>query len=246
MMNEQERLDQAEAPLHGFRGDEASSDQDELIPLGPSIAITRETGARGGTIGRRVGKRLGWQVYDQETIQFLSNDPSSLLEVPPSLMEKAGQWIETQMESLAARHALKGDPTLEGVIRVVLNLAVRGNVVLIGRGAGFFLPSGSRLHVRLVAPLPERVSYISQWLRLTPSEAEERARQRDQQRAEYLQSVLGSNPNDVRNYDMVLSSHELGEDLCVDLISQAARAMAERHGRSDSDQGIHLEIQSEE
>ena len=49
-------------------------------------------------------------------------------------------------------------------------------MVLIGRGAGFILPRETTLHVRMVAPLQERIAYMSQWLRLPVQEAAEKVR----------------------------------------------------------------------
>ena len=62
------------------------------------------------------------------------------------------------------------------VARLVLSLAAEGGVVLIGRGAGFLLPPESTLHVRVVAPLSDRIAYMSQWLRLTREQAAEQVR----------------------------------------------------------------------
>ena len=83
---------------------------------------------------------------------------------------------------------------------------------MIGRGAGFILPRQTTLNVRLVAPLAERVAYMSQWLRLTEEEAAEKVRQRDAGRAQFLGTHFSSEPDDVHHYDLVLNSGLLGEE----------------------------------
>jgi len=100
--------------------------------------------------------------------------------------------------------------------------------VLIGRGTGCILPRETTLHVRIVAPLPQRIAYMSQWLRLTEEEAAERVRERDQRRAEYIATHFHRQASDVHQYDLVLNSSLLGEDVCADLIVQAARAKMTR------------------
>src|SRR5262245_14358094 len=62
------------SPRHGFRGSTTRHGRRSEAPLGLSVAISREAGARGGTIGRLVGKRLGWQTYDKELLEFMAQD----------------------------------------------------------------------------------------------------------------------------------------------------------------------------
>src|SRR5690242_12897526 len=56
-----------ESPRHGFQGDRGAPPP-RTGPAAMTIAVSREAGARGGTIARRVGRKLGWQVYDQELL----------------------------------------------------------------------------------------------------------------------------------------------------------------------------------
>ena len=44
------------------------------MPAALTVAVTREAGARGSTIARRVGRKLGWQVYDQEMLEYLAQE----------------------------------------------------------------------------------------------------------------------------------------------------------------------------
>jgi cytidylate kinase len=107
---------------------------------------------------------------------------------------------------------------------MVLSLGAQGEVVLLGRGAGCILPAKTTLHVRIVAPLPDRVAYMSQWMRLTEEEAAEQVRTRDSRRADYISTHFHRKPGDVYQYDLLLNSSFLGEEACAELIAQAARA----------------------
>jgi cytidylate kinase len=88
------------------------------------------------------------------------------------------------------------------------------------------LPAESTLNVRVLAPLRDRVAYLAQWLRLTEEEAAERVRLRDQRRREFLAAHFGAQPDDPYQYDLLLNSSLLGEELCAELIVQAVRARA--------------------
>src|SRR5947208_8368532 len=225
-----------DSPRHGFQGDRGSPPRLPTIPAGLTIAISRETGARGGTIGRRVGRKLGWQVYDQELLGYLVQESSVQQGLRESLSPEASRWLDEQLQAHLATGRLDDNPPILSLARLSLTLGAQGRVVLIGRGAGFLLPRETTLHVRLVAPFEDRAAYMSQCLRLTLDEARERVRLRDARRSEYLSAYLHRPQGDVYGYDVVLNTRSLGEDLCAELITQAARAKsAQRFGTDEGE-----------
>jgi cytidylate kinase len=213
-----------ETPRHGFQGDRAESPHVPLMPAGLTVAISREAGARGGSIGRRVARKLGWAVYDQELLEYMAQEAAVRQGVVEPLTPAAGAWVDSRLEQLQRDQNLSQHPLIVNLARVILSLGTQGRVVLIGRGAGCILPRPSTLHVRLFAPLAERIAYLSQWLRLGREEAAERVRLRDERRATFLSTHFHRQPADILQYDLVLNSGSLGEDVCAELIAQAARA----------------------
>jgi cytidylate kinase len=210
-------------PRHGFRGN-LKPQPIPSVPAAVSIAVSREAGARGGTIGRRVGRKLGWQVYDQEMLEYMAQEGTVRQDLLDTQGAAARGWVEEQLQQLQRQGKVVESPSLLDLARVVLALGGQGRVVFIGRGAGCVLPPASTLKVRILAPLEDRIAYMSQWLRLTRDEAAERVRLRDRRRLDYVQTHFHSDPNDVYQYDLVLNSSLLGEELCAELIVQAAEA----------------------
>jgi hypothetical protein len=199
------------------------------VPAALTIAVSREAGARGGTIGRRVGRKLGWQVYDQELLEYLIQDSTVQQGLVENLSEAAGRWVEEQLSRLKSGGEVEDSPAILNLARLGLALGAQGKVVLIGRGAGYVLPRPTTLHVRLVAPLEDRVAYMSQCLRLTLEEARQKVQLRDSRRAEYLTTFLRRQAGDLYAYDLVLNTSTLGEELSAELIVQAAEAKAAQH-----------------
>jgi cytidylate kinase len=187
--------------LHGDRGAPGPPPG----PVGLSVAVSRESGARGGTIARRAARKLGWQVYDQELLEYLAQDTVARQGLGEGLAGPAALWAEARLAELEREHHLSEQPALLSLARVVLTLGAQGQVVLLGRGAGFILPRATTLNVRVVAPLPERIAYMGQWLRLTVEEAAERVRGGDQRRAEFFATHFRRDPGDVHHYDLVLN-----------------------------------------
>lgn len=213
-----------ESPHHGFQGNREAATAGPVVPAGLTVAVSREAGARGGSIGRRVARKLGWSVYDQELLEYMAQEAAVRRGVVEPLPPAAAAWAEARLEQLLREQNVTQHPLILHLARVVLTLGTQGRVVLIGRGAGCILPRESTLHVRLIAPLEERVAYLSQWLRLSVEEAAERVRLRDERRAAFLNMHFHQQPADPHQYDLVLNSSRLGEDVCAELIAQAARA----------------------
>ncbi|HEY1860397.1 MAG TPA: cytidylate kinase-like family protein [Gemmataceae bacterium] len=220
------------SPRHGFRGEPP---QAAPIPAGLTVAVSREAGARGGSLGRRVARMLGWDVYGQELLEYIARDPTSRQDVLQRLSPDAGAWVEDRLQQLISSQELSQNPTILHLARVILALGAKGQVVLIGRGAGYILPREATLHVRIVAPMPDRIAYLGQWLRLTVEEAAVQVRLRDTRRQEFLSTHFHQRSADACLYDLVLNSTSLGEGLCADLILQAVRAKHAAVTSSDPD-----------
>lgn len=212
-----------DTPHHGYRGAPGRAPQRPSWPRSLSIALTREAGARGGTIAKRVGAKLGWQVFSQEIMEFMAQEGKQGTGIYDPLPADAAAWIDSRLEQLLEAQHLSRHPTVLDLARVILTLGVQGEVILLGRGAGCILPSPTTLHVRLVAPLADRIAYMSQWLRLTEEEAAEQVRKRDARRSEFITTHFHRRPSDVYQYDLVLNTSLLGEEHCTALIVQAAK-----------------------
>jgi cytidylate kinase len=216
------------APLHGFQGNRGERHTPPGMPSALTIAVAREAGARGGTIGRRVAQKLHWQVYDQDLLEYMTQDTVVRQGVFDSLGPTALAWVESQLQRLVRENGLTQDSSVLTLVRVVLALGAQGEAVLIGRGAGFILPRESTLHVRMIAPLEERVAYMSQWLRLPVGEAAAKVRTRDARREEFVTTHFHRQPGDIHHYDMLLNASLLGEETCATLIVEAAKARSAR------------------
>jgi cytidylate kinase len=220
-------------PRHGFQGDRGVVAVPPDVPASLTIAVSRESGSRGTSIARRAGEKLGWQVYTQELLEYLAQEGAFRQDLVDSASAAGVRWCEQRLDQLLREQNLSQHPSLANLARTMLALGAQGEVILIGRGAGFILPAATTLHVRIGAPLADRVAYMSQWLRLTVEEAAAQVRLRDERRAAFLETHFHRQAGDIYHYDLVLNSSLLGEELSADLIALAARgkvAALERAG----------------
>src|SRR5437870_10722897 len=134
----------SESPLHGFRGDTVTP-APMPKPRGLTVAITREAGGRGSDIAGAVGERLGWQVFNQETLDQLVNDATARAELLADLPAGATEWADRQLGRLMGARKIAPASMAAETARLLFALAARGELVVIGRGAGFVLPPETTL-----------------------------------------------------------------------------------------------------
>ena len=209
-------------PVHGFRGD-TPPPPPATHPRGLSVAISREAGARGWTIAKKVGELLGWQVFDQESLDYLLQDDTARQQLFAEVPSSAKNWIDAHFARLQLNLKLATEPDMLGMVRLVLAVAARGDAVIVGRGAGFLLPVESTVHVRLIAPFERRIAFFAQALRLSREEAVAEVRARDERRAQYLLHMLNRDPADPTGYDVIVNADRLGLEGTAQFIAWAVR-----------------------
>jgi cytidylate kinase len=220
------------SPQHGDRGQATPAPRLEK-PAALSIAISREAGARGHSIAHAVGEVLGWQVYPQEMLDFLTHDEDARAQLLQDVSANAIQWAELETAKLLVRRKLPPDHDAAAVARLIFTLAARGEAVLVGRGAGFILPKETTVHARIVAPFDERTAYLAQWLRMTEAEAAQEAIQRDSRRAAFIGQMTDFAIHDPTAYDVLLNSSRLTNDNMAQTLAQLVRLKASRNEPSD-------------
>jgi cytidylate kinase len=215
------------SPHHGYQGDRRPRDLGPSLPASLTIAISREAGSRGGSIAQRVGTKLGWQVYRQDTLEYIAQEGNLRQDLLENQTPATRAWVEGNLDRLLKQQNLSRHPSVLDMARIILTLGAAGEVILLGRGAGCILPAPSTLHVRIMAPLPDRIAYMAQWLRLTMEDAGIQVNDRDNRRAQFIETHFHRKPADLHQYDLLLNSSLLGEETCAQLIAQAAKAKLE-------------------
>jgi cytidylate kinase len=106
------------------------------------------------------------------------------------------------------------------ITQTIMQLASMGNVVIVGRGANVITHSlPNVLHVRLVAPLPDRIKHIQEKFDLTEKAALERIKKDDAMRREYLFHNFHKEIDDHYLYHLIINTHLIPYDEAAELIS---------------------------
>ena len=200
------------------------------------ITISRQYGAGGSEVARRVAELIGWTVIDNEVIDRvaeragLSTEEVALHdERAPGFGERLARALAISAPELATAGAsIPAARTEEHLARitesVVAELAQGGRVILVGRAAPAVLGRRSgTIHVKLVAPLSWRTSVISRRLNVDLRGAERAIDDTDANRMRYHRQYYNRDWNDPCNYDMILNTESLGYDEAADVVAGRAR-----------------------
>jgi cytidylate kinase len=213
-----------------------------------AITISREYGSGGGEIAARLARRLSWQLIDHAVIEQTARE----LEVHETEVEKHDEeYVESTrpgilsriLEQLTPSGAMTGGggilirpsssaetPAYQETMRqIIAAAATTGHVVIVGRGGQVLLADKRDvLHVRVVAPLEQRVAYVVRREGLDTEAARQRVQAKDQARTRYMQTQYQCQHEDPHLYDLVINTAVLDLDSAVDQICLALEGKASR------------------
>ncbi len=202
------------------------ADLERQAPEFFTVCISRETGARGRTVGNVVARKMGWTLYDQELLEYIARVDHARDDVLSALDPTQLQWLRAWQGAIVSEEVADED-YIKRLIEVVLAVAIRGKAVFVGRGAAFIVPRSRCVPVRVIGDRDRRISYLCQRERLSPEDASHYIDQTDRQRTDFVLHYFGKDPRDPHHYDMLLDPGTLGEELCGNLIVSAVHGKQE-------------------
>ena len=204
------------------------------------ITISRQFGAGGSEVARRVAEALEWREVDNELIEQVAARAGLPAARVAERDERCPTFVERLARTLAAAtpevfpssdavHTMVDLPEAD-LVRitetVVREAAARGRVVVVGRAAPAVLErQANALHVRLVAPRAWRIEVAAARLGVPLAQAASVLDDTDKMRARYTREYYRRDWNDPINYHMVLNTEALGNPGAVQVIVGRARAL---------------------
>jgi cytidylate kinase len=181
----------------------------------PIITLSRELGSRGDDIALAVAERLGLRLIGRELINRAARQTGAP-EIALAEIDELG-LLGVKPNPAAMRLYC------QRVAEVIRELALEGDVLLVGRGGQVVLrQQPDVLHVRIIAPKPARVQLVMQRCRVPAEVAAARVDATDRARAGYLRRHHGVRWDDPGLYDIVVNMARLSPELAVDVICRAA------------------------
>lgn len=190
------------------------------------ITISRQYGAGGHSIGKRVAKELGIEFYDRDIIQRAALESGLDAKEIENVEEELSP--ATRFLRIISPAAYMDQQDYVGSIerRIIVELALKGPCVILGRCADDIMKKAEidSLDVFLYASEIHRAARVSELIgSRNPTEIQKKMQKVDAARRTYYQDTTGRRWGDFRNYTLSLDTGKLGYDTCVSLICEAAR-----------------------
>lgn len=207
----------------------------------PVVTLSREYGAGGLVVGRRVAERLGIDFLDAALISEVSRRLRVSEEAVQRWDERREGIILRLLKSMQASHPdyaplppmpqeMAGvPPDSDAVMRVtseVIEEAARTNrAVIVGRGGVVLLAGRPEVvHVRLVAPRPFRIRRMAVLAGTDEAAAAKEVESADRERTAYLKHHFGNDCQDPRLFALVINTEEVPLEMAADLIVDLIRS----------------------
>jgi cytidylate kinase len=200
-----------------------------------TIALSRQVGARGTSVAREIGARLGWPVYDKEILEKIARDMNVRVDLVKSVDERRVSSIQECIEILLTKAPVGEGAYIRHLLDTILSLGTHGECVIVGRGAPQILPPDTTLRVRLVSKPEDRISVMMKLLGVSREEAARHIEKTDRDRARFVHDHFHKDPADPLLYDLVLNSSRFTDSECADVIIHALQRMQQR---SAPDRGV--------
>ena len=197
-----------------------------------TITISRQFGAGGRTLGKKLAKRLGYHFVDDVMVKEVAgrmNVSSKQVEGfekegASNLMKILDKVISTDYINrlISDKYGYVYEQKYVDAIRsIVQGLHNEGNVVIIGRGSQYILRNEPEAyHILLVRELEERIAFLIKKYNIkSQDEAKKTVNRIDKNREKFLSffSDSGSHDNPLF-YDLTINTKHVSLDKAADLI----------------------------
>ena len=201
------------------------------------VALSAAYGAGGSQVGPALAERLGVPFVDRAIPLAVAQRLNVDLAAAEEHDEQVGGGFFKQLLSGFVGHDAGapapippeltfGEDFRRATEEVLLRQADTGEGVILGRAATIVLRGRSGvLRVRLDGPPEARAAQASRLGGVSLEEAEEGRRRVDRAQAAYWTRFYGADIEDPSHYHLVLDSTALELDVCVELLTLAARTL---------------------
>ncbi len=209
--------------IRAEREQRAGRGKEGKLSFGPYLLISREKGAGGSAVGQLAGERFGWQVFNKEIVDAVAQRANVRRELIESLDERDRATIRDAVDRFLRPQPVGTAGYLATLQEILLTLGHQGDVVIVGRGAQYVLPSRFGLRVRMVAPIEVRVRRIATEGSMSLKAARVEVEGSDRERARLTRRHFGQDSRDPLNYDVIINTAELTVEAAAGVVVAAVQ-----------------------
>ncbi len=204
---------------------------------GPAVTISRQTGSGAHEVAELLAADLqgtgpigvcAWTVFDRQLVEKVLEEHNLPKELAKYMPEDRRSYLQDVAEELVGLRPPSWT-TVPQTVETILHLVEMGHVIIVGRGANVITARTPNVfHVRLVAPLAQRVEYVRKASGLTLEEASARAAKEDRGRARFVKTHFKSRIDDPLLYHAAINTGRMSYGDAAQLIADGARRHFQR------------------
>jgi cytidylate kinase len=186
------------------------------------------------TLNERCRSESTWTAYDRELLDKVAGEMQLRREVLSSLDDHRRDEMRELFDTLI--HKSVEDAVLfRKLAEVARSLALRGHVVLVGRGCYLITQDlANGLHVRLTAPPAWRIERYAEVHETTDREAKKKVAEGDRQRAKFIRTFFAHDVTRSYHHHLVIEDSRFSLDQLAKIILGALEVCFDDAGKSTS------------
>ena len=191
--------------------------------VGATVEALHQREERPPTRGERFSRILQ-RILEHSAVTGAGGDPYFGPGVAPFLTE---EYEDLPQPTITRGHELEDETYIEGVRKVVTEMASGGHVVLVGQGAHILLRDRPEvLRVGVAAKIEDRITTIVERERVDREHAEKTIGTRDKARAYHFKRFFGIDQPDAPDlYHLVINFSDVSPDYATEVVVQACAAI---------------------
>ena len=215
-----------------FINSQSAPAQRAVTPVGlrRAVTVSRQAGCGAVYVAEKLAAylqqhapppKVPWTIFDRNLMDQVLADHNLPAYLAKTLPEDRMSALEDMLAEIVGAR-----PTVQNLVlqttETVLKFAELGGVIIIGRGGNIITAKLPHvLHIRLVAPLADRIERICRDDNKSPDAARKFCVEEDQSRARYLKTYFNADINDPVNYHLIVNTSLVGYENAAKLVGDA-------------------------
>lgn len=185
----------------------------------PVITISREFGAKGAALATKLGKKLGFKVWDKEILDIISERLDSSSEYLTALDENTRSLLEDTIFGFMNHKGTNLNYQIY-LVKAIRAIEDQGNSIIVGRAANFICRNPKSLHIRVVCPIEERIKHYAATHEIPTKQARVLVQQKDVERENFTLFNFNRDLEQASHYDLVINSARFSMKEMVELVEE--------------------------
>jgi cytidylate kinase len=194
------------------------------------ITISRQFGAGGITLGKKIAEALGYTFADSDILQRVAKEANVSTHWVESFEKEAGSKLSRMISSMVSkrwldrvladeRGYLDEKIYLDYLVLIIAQFADEGDVVILGRGSQYILNDHpDALHILLVNEFENRVKFMMDSYDMSNKKAERTVTNEDRRRVSLYKRLGKSDYENPQLYHLVLNMGRMDLETAKDTV----------------------------